>query len=124
MTAARVRDAVLVSGRDLDALAYAVHTARRIRRQGGAPAHPDLERLAALLDDTATSSGDTRRPQEDTTADAVGQAEHITTSEAAALLGTTRRQVTRLAPQLDGQFVGGRWLLPRDAVTEHLKGRR
>lgn len=40
----------------------------------------------------------------------------------AALLGCSTRTATRLAPKLGGRLVGGRWLLDRQAVTEHTEG--
>ena len=46
----------------------------------------------------------------------------MSTSEAAALLGVSRRQATRLAPQLDGRFTGGRWLIPSRTLDDHLEG--
>ena len=43
----------------------------------------------------------------------------ITASEAAAILGVSRRHITRIAHTLDGVFVGGRWLFNRAAVIEY-----
>lgn len=120
--AARVRDALIVSGRDLEVLAYAVHTARRTRRLEGHPAHPDLERLAHTFE-PAVSASVSPRPHADTTAEPARHDEHMTTSEAAELLGVTPRTVRRMAAKLSGRNVGGRWLVSARAVREHLAGR-
>jgi hypothetical protein len=44
--------------------------------------------------------------------------------EAAIELGLSKRQTQRLSDDLDGQFVGGRWVLPRSAVMAYAEGRR
>lgn len=43
----------------------------------------------------------------------------ISAREAAAILGVSRRHITRIANTLDGTFVDGRWLFNRDTVTEY-----
>jgi hypothetical protein len=44
----------------------------------------------------------------------------ITAREAAAILGLSKRQVQRLAADLDGsQLICGRWLFEASAVTEY-----
>lgn len=113
MTATRIRDALLLSGRDLDVLAYALHCTQRARQQQGLPPSPEVAALAALV---AAS------PPQDTPTAPDPENEPMTTSQAAAQLGCSRRTATRLAPQLDGQLIGGRWLIPAAAVTEHLHG--
>ncbi|MBZ4558587.1 helix-turn-helix domain-containing protein [Mycobacterium avium subsp. hominissuis] len=47
----------------------------------------------------------------------------ITAREAADILGLSKRQCQRLAADLDGQLVGGRWQFSRAAVVEYQKGR-
>lgn len=47
----------------------------------------------------------------------------ITAREAAVTLGISSRQVRRLAADLDGQLVDGRWQFNRSAVTEYAKER-
>lgn len=46
----------------------------------------------------------------------------ITAKEAAALLGKSKRQIQRLAADLDGKIIGGRWLFNRASVTEYAEG--
>ncbi len=46
----------------------------------------------------------------------------VTTGQAAALLNRSVRTIQRLAPQLGGKRVAGRWLLDDDALREHLEG--
>ena len=49
--------------------------------------------------------------------------ESVSIQAAAAMLELSPRQVRRLAPKLGGRIVGGRWLLDRIAITEHLHGK-
>ena len=44
--------------------------------------------------------------------------------EAAVELQLSKRQVTRLAGDLDGEIIDGRWIFRRSAVTAYAKGRR
>jgi hypothetical protein len=46
----------------------------------------------------------------------------ITAREAAELLRKSKRQCQRLASDLGGQIVGGRWLFSRAAVVEYAEG--
>lgn len=58
---------------------------------------------------------------------AVGQLAHsgptspslISAHEAAQILGISKRQVQRLAADLDGQLIGGRWLFERETVETY-----
>ncbi len=106
-------DAVLLTGNALDAARYAVHIAQDHRRRNGLP---PLAALAALA--AAMSPGG----HADTPAPLVGEADYMTTDEAAALLGCSERHVRRMAPALGGRLVGGRWLVDRQAVAEHIEG--
>lgn len=105
--------AVLLTGPALDACRYAVGVAQRARARNGLPPSTQLAQLA----DALTAAG-----QPDSAEDAAGQPDAMTTHEAAAQLGCSERTARRLAPALGGQRVGGRWLLDRVAVTEHLEG--
>ena len=118
MTAYRLpAGAVLIDGRHLDALRYAVDVAQRARRRNGLPPAAALEALAALVAPVAATG------QSDSPDGAVGEADDMTTHEAAALLGCSTRTATRLAPKLGGRRIGGRWLVDRLAVAEHMEGR-
>lgn len=46
----------------------------------------------------------------------------VTTGQAAALLNRSVRTIQRLAPQLGGRLIGGRWLLDDEALREHIEG--
>ncbi|GJO29992.1 hypothetical protein NJB1507_37700 [Mycobacterium marinum] len=45
--------------------------------------------------------------------------DEVTAQEAADMLGCSKRQALRLAADLDGRLVGGRWLFPRSAVEQY-----
>ncbi len=105
---------VLITGSGLDALRYAVRVAQRARQRNGLPRVAALDALAAAV----AAPG-----QPDSPNDPVGEADDVTTEQAAEMLGVSLRTVRRLAPGLGGRLVGGRWLLDRQAVTEHINGR-
>ena len=114
MTAYRLpAGAVLLDGPDLDALAYCIEVTQRARGRNGLPPSRRVNALARLV----AAPG-----HPDTADEPVGDADDMTTEEAAELLGVSRRTARRLAPALGGRLVGGRWLLDRQAVTEHLEG--
>lgn len=48
----------------------------------------------------------------------------ITAREAAQMLGVSKRQCQRIAADLDGELIGGRWLFGRNAVVQYAEGRR
>lgn len=56
----------------------------------------------------------------------VRQDEFVTATEAAELLGVTERTARRFAARGDLESLksGGRWLISRTAIAEHLEGRR
>jgi excisionase family DNA binding protein len=105
--------AVLLTGDALVACRYAVTVAQRARGRNGLPPSVGLAHLAAAL----SPAGHADMPDE-----AAGEPEDMTTDEAARLLGYSTRQVRRLAPALGGRLVGGRWLVDRQAVSEHKEG--
>ncbi|MDV2477840.1 helix-turn-helix domain-containing protein [Rhodococcus zopfii] len=108
-------DALLLTGDSITAVRYAVRVAIAARKRNGLPVPAPLTELAAV---TAEPGRTDTEPE---------PAQHhphdmIDTREAAAILGCSNRQARRLAPGLDGQLIGGRWLIPRHAVTEHQEG--
>ncbi|MHA6511320.1 helix-turn-helix domain-containing protein [Tessaracoccus sp. Z1128] len=107
--------AVLLTGPALDACRYAVGVAQDARRRNGLPPSTKLAQLAEAL----TAAGHT-----DTAEDADVQPDAMTTAEAAAQLGCSERTARRMAPALGGRNIGGRWLVDRLAVAEHLEGTR
>ena len=107
--------AILLSGRNLEAVAYAVRVAQRDRARNGLPRSRDLDRLAAAITQAAGGQPDSPEQVE-------VQADLISCREAASILGCSERSVRRWAPGLGGQLVGGRWLVDRQAVVEHAAG--
>lgn len=105
--------AVLLTGEALEAVAYAVSTAQTARRRNGYPPMASLCRLSEAL----SPAGQADSPDEE-----IRDADHMTTEEAATVLGVSCRTVRRLAPGLGGHLVGGRWFLDRMAVAEHKRG--
>ncbi|MPM56430.1 hypothetical protein SDC9_103233 [bioreactor metagenome] len=110
---ARVEHAVLLTGREIEAVGYAIKLAQRVRARNGLPVSRDLAALAAAL--AATGQSDSPGQPEDDT-------DFIAVSAAADLLGASERTARRLAPRLGGRKIGGRWLVDRQAVAEHAAG--
>ena len=106
-------NAAVQTGDALGLLAYAVDTTQRARARNGLPPLAGLVSLRALV--TPAGHGDNPSEPE-------GEPELVTTREAAELLHLSARTVRRLAPGLGGRLVGGRLLLDRQAITEHLQG--
>ena len=106
-------DAVVLTGDALALVAYAVDTTQRARARNGLPPLAGLVSLRALV--TPAGHGDNPSDPE-------GEPELVTTREAAELLRCSERTARRLAPKLGGRNIGGRWLLDRHAVAEHLQG--
>lgn len=48
----------------------------------------------------------------------------IDAKEAAVMLGRSKRQAVRLANDLDGRIVSGRWIFSRHAVADYVEGMR
>ncbi|MFC9833186.1 hypothetical protein ACFVKB_05070 [Rhodococcus sp. NPDC127530] len=112
-------DVLLLTGSAVEALRYAVVVAVTSRHRNGlrVPAH--LAELAAELADSGQSDGKALGNSNTGTR----TTEWITTEEAARMLNCSNRQARRLAPQLDGRLSGGRWVLDRQAVQDHIDGR-
>lgn len=110
---ARIEHGVLLTGREIEAVGYAIKLAQRVRARNGLPVSRDLAALAAAL--AATGQSDSPGQPEDDT-------DFIAVSAAADLLGASERTARRLAPRLGGRKIGGRWLVDRQAVVEHAAG--
>lgn len=112
-------EAVVLTGRALDAALQAAGIANRTRRVNGAPPSPAYLALAAALNQAKSVGGhpDVREP--------VGMQrfshEHpaIPIVQAAQRLGLCERQVRRLAPRLGGRKVGGRWFVDERALDDY-----
>lgn len=115
--------AVVLNGRWLAVARHALHVATLARRRNGLPQSRDYAALAAAL--TAAMSRSRQcvtvgLPDESP----LMEPDELTVEEAMTLLGKSRRSVQRLAPRLGGRLIGGRWVLDRRAVDEHLDGER
>lgn len=106
---------VLLTGREIEVIVYAVRVAQRDRARNGLPRSRDLDQLAAAVAQAAGGQLDSPEQVEVET-------DLISCREAAGILGCSERSVRRWAPGLGGQLVGGRWLVDRQAVLEHCEG--
>lgn len=118
----RVGGVVVISGAAARALCEAVLIAARARRSAGLPLSADYAALAAELHAAMSASGQTDvRDLPDPDPESV--APTVPIEQAAAELGLSKRQTRRLAPELGGRIVGGRWLLDAHAIRQHIQGR-
>ena len=56
--------------------------------------------------------------------DAVDEHPTVPLAEAAARLNISDRQARRLAPQLGGRMIAGRWFVDELALRQHIEGRK
>lgn len=93
---------------------YCVAEVVRRRLLSGAPVPPWMRTLHQHL---STADG--------TEYQAVQQQSEamIDTAEAAKILGCTARYVRRIAADLDGQNIAGRWIFNRRNVTDYAEGK-
>lgn len=100
-----------LDGQQQQAVRYCVREVMRRRLLTGVPIPNWLRRLDRDLSMSACGPK-TQVPQEEleTTID---------TAEAAALLGYSTRHVRRIAADLDGRLVAGRWIFHRRTVAEY-----
>lgn len=101
--------------REIRAALHCVSEAERRRRQDGIPIP---EWMRQLFDRLEYEVRYPPLPVPDVFPDPIGSA------EAATILGWTIRWTQKLAADLDGVRVGGRWLFSRKAVTEYAEARR
>ena len=112
-----VEHGVLLSGSAIDAVLYAVDVAQRARSRNGLPPSTMLAALREALSPTGQAD---ILPEP---AEECGSRDRVPSAEAAQLLRCSPRQARRLAPTLGGERVGGRWVIDRQAITEHMEGR-
>ncbi|MBJ8344830.1 hypothetical protein [Antrihabitans sp. YC2-6] len=106
-------NAIVLQGAAVEAVREAVMLAQRRRRRERLPESRTLNSLVEVLNMSAAGQSDIGTGMEE------HAGEQISIEEAATMLKLSARQVRRIAPQLGGQLVGGRWLLDRLAVLEH-----
>jgi hypothetical protein len=117
----RVGGVVVISGTAARTLCEAVLIAERARRSNGYPVSRDYATLAAELHAAASAAGQSDvRSVPDHDADVVQPTVPI--EQAAEELGLSNRQTRRLAPDLGGRIIAGRWFIDRAALNEHIEG--
>ena len=113
--------AVILSGRWLAVVHHAAHIATVARRRNGLPESADYTTIQAAITEAMSQAGHNVTRALPAPAPSEGPDE-LTVEEAARMLGKSRRQVQRIANRLGGRLIGGRWLLDRRAVEEHIEG--
>lgn len=121
----RVGPVVVLSGSALRLVLECAAIAIRHRRMSGLPfSTTPYEALACEVREAmaADSRSDVRSS---TVRDPVPVDEPtVPIAEAAAELGISDRQARRLAPQLGGRMIAGRWLVDELALRQHIEGRQ
>ena len=107
---------------DLRESYYCASEVIRERRRRGQPIPVWLRQHHARLDAEVRMS----RVGRESTSDRpqLKEDELITAREAAEILDVSKRQAQRLAPDLDGRIVGGRWLFSKAVVVGYAEGKR
>ena len=131
MTAHRLpAGALVLAGEDLRLVVAVLRGAQAARTRAGVPPHAQIDALVRLAGGVTQDhpTADVSAPmaatgQTDTDAEGDGHHGFMSTTEAATVLGCSERQARRLARDLGGRRVGGRWLVARDAVLERRDGR-
>ena len=80
--------------------------------------------LTAAFTEAVAASGQLAVPKPPTLQASIAMTPTVTVEQAAKTLGLSRRQTRRLAAQLGGRIIAGRWLLDQQAIAEHLEGRQ
>ncbi|KLL95861.1 hypothetical protein NJ76_21765 [Rhodococcus sp. IITR03] len=114
MSAQHLDGAVLLTGESIDAVRFAVRVTIAARHRNGQRVPREIACLARELSVFGHPA---------TEPEPILDADNITTEEAANMLGISNRQARRLAPQLGGRLISGRWTLDRRAVTDYLQNR-
>lgn len=106
-----------------DHLRAAIHCCKEViksRQMNGQPIPEWMRRHHANLNFRASQLGHENSRREGQ----LKQDRLITAKEAADMLGCSKRQVQRIASDLDGSIVGGRWLFSYAAVNDYVEGKR
>ena len=119
----RVGGVVIVHGTAARTLCEAVLIAERSRRSSGLPLSRDYATIAAELYAAMSASGQSDVRTE-WTPDSGDVQPTMPIEQAAAELGLSKRQTRRLAPDLGGRIINGRWLLDAQAIREHIEGQK
>lgn len=119
----RVGGVVVLSGPALRLVLRCVLVVIKLGKMSGA-SHQTYKALACELNEAmaADARSDVRSS---TVRDPVPVDEPtVPIAEAAAQLGISDRQARRLAPQLGGRMIAGRWLVDELALRQHIEGRQ
>lgn len=109
---------------ELRQLLYCAAEELRARQRGKPPGpQPWLRNLVRRLELEVAVSGSRSRHQTDCGEPQSDADERISARQAATMLGLSKRQVQRLAADLDGEIIDGRWLFSRTAAEDYAKGR-
>lgn len=112
-------------GDDLRAALYCCAALLRARQHNGEPIPRWLWTHFERLDAAVRTPPQSEPGHESSAPGEQSQSKKlIDAREAATILGCSPRQARRLAPDLDGQLIGDRWLFHRDVVTEYADERR
>ena len=93
---------------------YCVAEVVRRRLLNGAPVPPWLRTLHQHLSSADGTECQVVQQQSEAMID---------TAEAAQILGCSTRYIRRIAADLDGQHIAGRWIFNRRNVTDYAEGR-
>lgn len=110
-----------LSGDDLQGALYCCNELIDRRARAGIPVPSWMARLAGHLNLAALVSDAGHETSSEPTS--LESEELIGSVQAALLLGISPRQLQRLAADLDGQKVCGRWAFQASIVREYAKGR-
>jgi hypothetical protein len=109
----------MLNDRELKLLLYCAAEEKRARENGKCPVQKWNGELIRRVELELAVS----RSGHESDCDAEESDAWLSAREAATQLGLSKRQTTRLAADLDGRIIDGRWIFSADAVTEYAKGR-
>ncbi len=105
---------VVISGSAAKAAMWAVLVAKRERQRSGLPHSKALDDIGtALL--AAMGQRDVPEPVPESSYE---QQPDVSIEHAAQILGLSRRQTRRMATELGGMIIAGRWMLDRQSIIE------
>ncbi|RDH75505.1 DNA-binding protein [Mycolicibacterium moriokaense] len=119
----RVDGVVILTGRALRTTLSATLTTIRSRRRTGSP-NDEYEVLAGEIIAAMAAAGQTDVHSPTISHPVPEQPTVPITQEVADRMNVSLRQARRLAPQLGGKKIGGRWFVDEAALREHIEGRR
>lgn len=119
----RAGGVVVLSGAALKAARDCALIAVRHRSWAGAP-HRAFEALACELNEAMAAAGQSDVPSPVVSKAVAVDKPTVPIAEAAARLSISARQARRLAPQLGGQIIAGRWFVDELALRQHTEGKK